>query len=229
MSTLPPSPETVEGCAATSGDPTRRDSTPATTLNGLKDEGNELLRQGRLAEAQGRYLKALALTTESTEAAVRIALHGNLALCYLRMNEPRKVLAQCEAALDLQPTNEKCLFRKAKAHYLLGERARATALLHRVLAVNRDNADAITLLRTLQPSDAAGPPTKSAASPTLKQAVQKALAAGMYAEKPDPKPRVSAQHSSPRSRGDAGNPHSWWQRIAGACGSCCRTRKPKGA
>jgi tetratricopeptide (TPR) repeat protein len=196
----------------------------------LKDEGNELLRQGRLAEAQGRYLEALALTTESTEAAARIALHGNLALCYLRMNEPRKVLTQCEAALDLEPTHEKCLFRKAKAHFLLGERARATELVHRVLAVNGDNADAIALLRTLQPSNAAATPTKSAASPTLKQAVQKALAAGMYAEKPDPKPQAShAKRSSLRPRGDAGNSHSVWQRIVSACGSCCRTRKPKSA
>ena len=43
-----------------------------------------------------------------------IAMHMNLALCYLRLNEAKEAIEHCDKVLEKEPKNVKALFRRGQ-------------------------------------------------------------------------------------------------------------------
>jgi len=94
----------------------------------LREEGNDLFRNGRVVEAYGRYCEALSrldtllLNEKPGEPEwvdldqQKIPIYLNLAQCKLRLNEFYPAIeAACEV-LKRDPDNVKGLYRRAKAH-----------------------------------------------------------------------------------------------------------------
>jgi len=91
-----------------------------------KNEANELLRDGNHRHAAARYHKALTHCgkfydlgpdDEEEVKAVKLSLHLNLALAYIKLDKPDNALRSCNDALDLDPDNVKALYRRASVYY----------------------------------------------------------------------------------------------------------------
>ncbi|CEO97134.1 Tetratricopeptide repeat [Plasmodiophora brassicae] len=101
--------------AANCAQPAALVSPMATTL---KDEGNRLFSDGDMAGAVGKYQEAVAAVGDAEgdeEKALLAVLHCNMGACYLSLNEHEKVVSHCTTALELNPSYEKALVRRAKA------------------------------------------------------------------------------------------------------------------
>jgi tetratricopeptide (TPR) repeat protein len=48
---------------------------------------------------------------------VKLSLHSNMALCYIKLEKHDNALQSCNEALALDPTNAKALFRRASVHH----------------------------------------------------------------------------------------------------------------
>jgi molecular chaperone DnaK (HSP70) len=91
-----------------------------------KDEGTELFKGKVYKQAAIRYTKALQncakffdLGPEDQKEVneVKVKLHGNLALCFLKMKEYRKAINNCSDGISVDKTNSKLYFRRATAYY----------------------------------------------------------------------------------------------------------------
>lgn len=71
-----------------------------------------------------------------------MAAHLNMAASYLKMKEFREALQSCEKALEMEPKNEKGLFRKAQSQFGMGFEKEAITTFNQVLEVNPNNKDA---------------------------------------------------------------------------------------
>ena len=115
----------------------------------LKAEGTALLQAGDAAKAVGKYSRVFAYVqglglSEASAASAVMQLTGrsigekvapsqqaaidallfasncNLALCYLKLAQPERVVAFASKALQLQPQSAKALFRRGAALLSLG-------------------------------------------------------------------------------------------------------------
>merc|ERR1712054_522273 len=91
-----------------------------------KNEGTELFKGKVYKQAAIRYTKALQncakffdLSEEDQKEVneMKVKLHGNLALCFLKMKEYRKAINNCSDGIDLDKTNSKLYFRRATAYH----------------------------------------------------------------------------------------------------------------
>ncbi len=86
--------------------------------------------RGRVA-----YRKAIELGERALEVNPRLAeLRGTLAICYARLDEPRKAHELITAALETAPQNVNLLFKAARVHEISGDRERALRRLGEALA-----------------------------------------------------------------------------------------------
>ncbi|XP_065218512.1 RNA polymerase II-associated protein 3-like [Planococcus citri] len=79
----------------------------------FKEKGNAFVKKGNWLSAIENYTEACRLYPEDS------SFYSNRALCYLKMNEPKKTILDCIRALELDPNNTKALYRKALAHVKL--------------------------------------------------------------------------------------------------------------
>uniref|UniRef100_A0A8C2WD76 peptidylprolyl isomerase n=1 Tax=Cyclopterus lumpus TaxID=8103 RepID=A0A8C2WD76_CYCLU len=100
----------------------------------VKDKGTQYFKEGKYKQASVQYKRivswlehesGLSEEDEKNAKALRLAAHLNLAMCFLKLQEPNTVLENCDKALELQASNEKALFRRGEALFSMKEFDRA--------------------------------------------------------------------------------------------------------
>lgn len=91
-----------------------------------RQRGNELFKAGRHEEAVVAYTDAhTAATSEGSrslaslskdERSEAITAIVNRALCWLKLSKYEECVKDCTSVLNVEPGNEKALFRRATAH-----------------------------------------------------------------------------------------------------------------
>eukprot|EP00775_Hariotina_reticulata_P012859 gene12859-12986_t len=116
------------------------ESTPEERAENFKTQGNNKLRIGLkannkllLREAVGFYDKGLALTCH--DAHVNLALHNNRAHVNSLLGNWRSALQDSQAAMQIDPSNLKAVFRGARAALKLGQWEECQQLLGRGFAL----------------------------------------------------------------------------------------------
>uniref|UniRef100_A0AAZ3P2B1 peptidylprolyl isomerase n=1 Tax=Oncorhynchus tshawytscha TaxID=74940 RepID=A0AAZ3P2B1_ONCTS len=71
--------------------------------------------------------------------ALRLAAHLNLAMCFIKLQEPSSAFDNCDKALELDESNEKALFRRGEALFAMKEFDRARADFQRVTQLYPSN------------------------------------------------------------------------------------------
>lgn len=91
-----------------------------------------------------KYLNASDFTDDLKKErdSLLVAAHLNLALCYLKINENFLAKEECVKALELDPQNEKALFRRGQAHLGLASPEIAINDFQEVLQVQPKNTAA---------------------------------------------------------------------------------------
>ena len=91
-----------------------------------KDEGTELFKGGVYQQAAIRYTKALQncakffdLSEEDKKEVdiIKVKLLGNLAMCFLKMENYQKAINNCTEGIELDKENSKLFFRRATAYF----------------------------------------------------------------------------------------------------------------
>ncbi|KAK4449931.1 Tetratricopeptide repeat protein 4 [Podospora aff. communis PSN243] len=115
------------------------DGTPLENATNFKEQGNECFRAKNWADAKEFYTKGIALLTAedtrrassslptaedtpetiSAQHSLLETLHGNRAACHLELRNFRSCTTDCAAALRLNPSNVKALYRSARALFAL--------------------------------------------------------------------------------------------------------------
>ncbi|XP_051512092.1 peptidyl-prolyl cis-trans isomerase FKBP4-like [Myxocyprinus asiaticus] len=102
----------------------------------IKEKGTQYFKEGKYKQAAVQYKRivswlehesSLQGEEEEKAKALRLAAHLNLAMCYLKMQEPNLTLENCDKALELDANNEKALFRRGEALVVMKEFDRARA------------------------------------------------------------------------------------------------------
>ncbi|KAK6523544.1 hypothetical protein TWF281_001525 [Arthrobotrys megalospora] len=110
-----------------------------------KEIGNQAVRNGKLREGIKWYTKGLSILASKPEepnAALKVALLTNRALVYIYLEYYELSLQDTEAALAIDLTNEKALYRKAKSLYSLRRYGKCGNTLNKLLAHHPDNQQA---------------------------------------------------------------------------------------
>ncbi|KAM8862035.1 LOW QUALITY PROTEIN: peptidyl-prolyl cis-trans isomerase FKBP4 [Synchiropus picturatus] len=134
----------------------------------VKEKGTQYFKEGKYKKASVQYKRivswlehesSLSGEEETKAKALKLAAHLNLAMCYLKLQEPNQALESCdkagrlcfvwisllmkqvanftpdpaEKALEMDGSNEKALFRRGEALYGMKEFERAKEDFQRVL------------------------------------------------------------------------------------------------
>ncbi|XP_030587130.1 peptidyl-prolyl cis-trans isomerase FKBP4 [Archocentrus centrarchus] len=100
----------------------------------VKEKGTQYFKEGRYKHASVQYKRivswlehesGLSEEDEKKAKALQLAAHLNLAMCYLKLQEPNKALEHCDKALELDASSEKALFRRGEALFGMNEFERA--------------------------------------------------------------------------------------------------------
>lgn len=114
----------------------------------VKEKGTQYFKEGKYKQASVQYKRivswlehesSLQEEDEKKAKALRLAAHLNLAMCYLKMNEPSPALDSCDKALELDSANEKALFRRGEALFAMKEFERAKDDFQRVTQLYPSN------------------------------------------------------------------------------------------
>lgn len=108
-----------------------------------KTLGNACYSSGDMAGAIRHYTEAISL------APTNAAYYSNRAAAYLMQSLPGKSIADCDAALALDPTHVKSLLRKGKCSQQMGKFVEARACYARAIEIEPHNKDAKTELETV--------------------------------------------------------------------------------
>lgn len=96
----------------------------------VKEKGTQYFKEGKYKQASVQYKRivswlehetGLADEEEQKAKALRLAAYLNLAMCYLKLQEPSTAKENCDKALELDKANEKALFRRGEALYAMKE------------------------------------------------------------------------------------------------------------
>jgi FK506-binding protein 4/5 len=117
-----------------------------------KDQGGEFFKAGNMARAQSCYSRGLSAVEYGEELKqgevahevkkIKVTLHSNVALCEYKQAKYGEVVISCNKALELEPQNVKCLFRRAQAHFARQSYEDARRDLQRVLEIEPNNEPA---------------------------------------------------------------------------------------
>ncbi|KAL6778214.1 RPAP3 [Auxenochlorella protothecoides x Auxenochlorella symbiontica] len=186
---LPPVRGSVPGGAGarngSTGGASTRHTPPTCSTEGLREEGNEHFRKGRLNEAAASYTTSLKL--KPTPAAF-----ANRAAVYLKRREWDRAEADCSACLELDAGFVKAYHRRATAREALGDMHGAAADFEQVFCHDPSSTQAVEsrarCLRAFldsQPSNGAPSPGSQGPSGPLQVSVS------LEACEPGPSPGVS--------------------------------------
>ncbi|XP_026222183.1 peptidyl-prolyl cis-trans isomerase FKBP4 [Anabas testudineus] len=108
----------------------------------VKEKGTQYFKEGKYKQASVQYKRivswlehesGLSEEDEKKAKALQLAAHLNLAMCYLKLQEPNQALEHCDKALEIDDSNEKALFRRGEALFGMKEFDRARDDFQRVL------------------------------------------------------------------------------------------------
>ncbi|VDN11931.1 unnamed protein product [Dibothriocephalus latus] len=125
----------------------------------IRSHINEYLKVGKHTLAQDMYINLLGellyvvtqgVKEKQTLDQEMIAVHLNLALSFLRENNPTGIIDNCDKVLDFDASNEKALFRKGQAFLLRGDVEQALHLFKRVLNSYPENTAAAAQVRVCE-------------------------------------------------------------------------------
>ncbi|XP_034541954.1 peptidyl-prolyl cis-trans isomerase FKBP4 [Notolabrus celidotus] len=100
----------------------------------VKEKGTQYFKEGKYKQASVQYKRivswlehesGLSEEDEKKAKALRLAAHLNLAMCFLKVQEPNQALENCDKALELDASSEKALFRRGEALFGMNEFDRA--------------------------------------------------------------------------------------------------------
>lgn len=153
-----------------------------------RQQGNELFKEDKLAEAMQQYEMALAYMGDDfmfqlfgkykdMANAVKNPCHLNMAQCLLKLNRYEEAIGQCNMVLAEDEKNIKALFRRGKARATLGQTDDAREDFHKVRKFSPEDKAVIRELRLLAEHD--------------KQVYQKQkeMFKGLFGQKPEQKPK----------------------------------------
>ncbi len=143
----------------------------------LKDAGNAAFSKGNMAVAIEKYTEAVASLHSGTKEIQKGGEMGDLyatclsnrAACRLRLAknhaatskksttsqkdddnitvEAKYCIDDCDSVIDIRPGHVKAIYRRAQAKLLLGDASGATLDLTKLIHIDPNNTDAVTLLR----------------------------------------------------------------------------------
>lgn len=122
-----------------------------------KNRGSDFFRKGKYALALKQYKRVKQIISpfdakkdmDEKKYALLLAAHLNLAMTYLKLEKPSAAITSCDQALEMDPNNEKALFRRALANIAIKEYPAAQEGFEKVLSLNPNNAAAaVELSRT---------------------------------------------------------------------------------
>uniref|UniRef100_K3X3I6 Uncharacterized protein n=1 Tax=Globisporangium ultimum (strain ATCC 200006 / CBS 805.95 / DAOM BR144) TaxID=431595 RepID=K3X3I6_GLOUD len=121
----------------------------------FRTEGNALFSAKQYAQAIDKYTEGLALKPSFNARrdevdAQRVLLWNNRAMCHLQLKQFDAAAADCSAALEKDPKNEKARYRRAQAYVGLGNFVQAFTDIRLVLQLNPSNKQAIALARKIK-------------------------------------------------------------------------------
>ncbi|XP_040894802.1 peptidyl-prolyl cis-trans isomerase FKBP4 [Toxotes jaculatrix] len=108
----------------------------------VKEKGTQYFKEGKYKQASVQYKRivswlehesGLSEEDDKKAKALRLAAHLNLAMCFLKLQEPNQALENCDKALELDASNEKALFRRGEALFGMKEFDRARDDFQRVV------------------------------------------------------------------------------------------------
>lgn len=125
-----------------------------------KVDGNELFKEGKIAEAMQQYEMALALMGDDfmfqlygkyhdMAIAVKHPCHLNLAACLLKIHKFHEAIGHCAVVLNEDKNNTKALFRRGKARSELGQTDAAKEDFERAQKLDPSNKDVQRELRVI--------------------------------------------------------------------------------
>ena len=77
---------------------------------------------------------------------LKVAANLNIAMCCLKSKEYRKAIEACGKVLELEPKNEKALFRTGEAYFGLAEFEDAIKSFTQLVEANPENKEAVNRL-----------------------------------------------------------------------------------
>ncbi|XP_068168778.1 peptidyl-prolyl cis-trans isomerase FKBP4 [Antennarius striatus] len=119
----------------------------------VKEKGTQYFKEGKYKQASVQYKRIVSwlehesgLSEEDDKKAkgLRLAAHLNLAMCFLKLQEPNQALENCDKALELDESNEKAFFRRGEALCAMKEFDRARDDFQRVIQLYPNNKAAKT-------------------------------------------------------------------------------------
>ncbi|AEE85770.1 putative protein [Arabidopsis thaliana] len=120
--------------------------------NEAKAEGNKLFVNGLYEEALSKYAFALELVQELPESIeLRSICYLNRGVCFLKLGKCEETIKECTKALELNPTYNKALVRRAEAHEKLEHFEDAVTDLKKILELDPSNDQARKGIRRLEP------------------------------------------------------------------------------
>ncbi|KAM9377243.1 peptidyl-prolyl cis-trans isomerase FKBP4 [Pholidichthys leucotaenia] len=108
----------------------------------VKEKGTQYFKEGKYKQASMQYKRivswlmhesGLSGEDETKAKTLQLAAHLNLAMCYLKLQEPKLAQEHCDKALEMDLSNEKALFRRGEALFGMNEFERARDDFQRVL------------------------------------------------------------------------------------------------
>lgn len=114
----------------------------------VKEKGTQYFKDGKYKQASVQYKRivswlehesGLSEEDEKKTKVLQLAAHLNLAMCFLKLQEPSQALENCDKALEMDAANEKALFRRGEALFGMKEFHRARDDFQRVTQLYPSN------------------------------------------------------------------------------------------
>lgn len=108
----------------------------------VKEKGTQYFKEGKYKQASVQYKRivswlehesGLSGEDEKKAKALQLAAYLNLAMCFLKLQEPNQAQENCDKALELDVSNEKALFRRGEALFGMKEFDKARDDFQRVV------------------------------------------------------------------------------------------------
>ncbi|KAL0076414.1 hypothetical protein J3Q64DRAFT_1771681 [Phycomyces blakesleeanus] len=124
-----------------------------------KEEGNAFYKQGAIEQALFAYRKGREYVVDVWDCEpedlikareVTIALHANVAACYMKMRDWDKAIEVCQKVLDREPRNIKACYRIGQAYYEKDDYENGIGFVTIGLRGNPDSQELKALLAALE-------------------------------------------------------------------------------
>ncbi|KAI9012487.1 hypothetical protein CLU79DRAFT_838980 [Phycomyces nitens] len=124
-----------------------------------KEEGNGFYKQGAIEQALFSYRKGREYVVDVWDCEpedlnlareITIALHANIAACYMKMRDWDKAIEVCQKVLDRDPRNVKACYRIGQAYYEKDDYENGIGFVTIGLRANPDSKELQTLLAALE-------------------------------------------------------------------------------